>query len=607
MKKNIIVSITSILLALLFNVISVFGETIPSDNLIATPSNATPSNVAAKDNKQNVEKILNSEYEYETLGGRAILTKYVSESENTDIVVPDTIDGYRVERLEGTFRNNRNIESVIIPEGVKHLDEYTFYNCSNLKNVELPNSLLSINRGCFVDCDSLVELVIPENVGTIYSDGWVVIRGKSLYKITNLSKFKMRPFGDIPEDGYAWYLSESGGEPIDYIPEKSTVYRLKAEDVAKTETQKFVELYKNNIYNTSIYADKVNTKEQLLNFLNELKPENQNIKCNIEISYFRPSQYWIRPSGPNGRSVIKLKCSDNTNPSDTFETDLIIEIKYKSDELEEKYINIYTDMIEALKKTGVSMSIVNTEEQAKKYIEDLVSKNTDDRLDVSVWTDGYGKDNFKAAQTGTIENKNGNNGYFYVRIDIKNRTLLNDLGGMSTGTEWKDSMRIPIKAVKYTLSSSGSLSSSDRSSSSDSDDEYYDKNYLHITGSNITSGTWVKYRDKWRLRTTFGSYVRSRWANLDNKWYLIGPDTYMRTGWQMVDNKWYLLGPDGAMITGWYTDNGKRYWLESSGEMATGWIWIDSKWYYMDSTGAMMINTNTPDGYRVNKNGEWIQ
>ena len=40
--------------------------------------------------------------------------------------------------------------------------------------------------------------------------------------------------------------------------------------------------------------------------------------------------------------------------------------------------------------------------------------------------------------------------------------------------------------------------------------------------------------------------------------------------------------------------------------MKTGWMKVSGKWYYAYSSGALAINTTTPDGYRVNYNGEWV-
>ncbi|ETI65829.1 choline binding protein CbpF, partial [Neobacillus vireti LMG 21834] len=50
----------------------------------------------------------------------------------------------------------------------------------------------------------------------------------------------------------------------------------------------------------------------------------------------------------------------------------------------------------------------------------------------------------------------------------------------------------------------------------------------------------------------------------------------------------------------------KWYYLASSGEMKTGWVQVGQKWYYLYNDGSMAANT-TINGYKVNKNGEWIK
>lgn len=62
----------------------------------------------------------------------------------------------------------------------------------------------------------------------------------------------------------------------------------------------------------------------------------------------------------------------------------------------------------------------------------------------------------------------------------------------------------------------------------------------------------------------------------------------------------------GAMKTGWLKSGGKWYYLSSSGSMQTGWQKISSKWYYFYSSGSMAANT-TIGGYRLGKDGAWIQ
>ncbi|HEU4116807.1 TPA: hypothetical protein VZN95_002042, partial [Streptococcus pneumoniae] len=51
---------------------------------------------------------------------------------------------------------------------------------------------------------------------------------------------------------------------------------------------------------------------------------------------------------------------------------------------------------------------------------------------------------------------------------------------------------------------------------------------------------------------------------------------------------------------------GLWYYLNKSGSMATGWFTVSGKWYYTYNSGDLLVNTTTPDGYRVNANGEWV-
>lgn len=40
--------------------------------------------------------------------------------------------------------------------------------------------------------------------------------------------------------------------------------------------------------------------------------------------------------------------------------------------------------------------------------------------------------------------------------------------------------------------------------------------------------------------------------------------------------------------------------------MKTGWFKVGKYWYYAYGSGALAVSTTTPDGYKVNGNGEWV-
>ena len=80
-------------------------------------------------------------------------------------------------------------------------------------------------------------------------------------------------------------------------------------------------------------------------------------------------------------------------------------------------------------------------------------------------------------------------------------------------------------------------------------------------------------------------------------------------GWvRMADGTWRLRLESGKLAKACFLDvNGRTYYFDSSGIMLTGWQVIGSNWYCFDESGALLRNTVTPDGYRVNENGVWVE
>lgn len=118
-------------------------------------------------------------------------------------------------------------------------------------------------------------------------------------------------------------------------------------------------------------------------------------------------------------------------------------------------------------------------------------------------------------------------------------------------------------------------------------------------------GSWIRSNGRWWFKHNDGSYTSNGWEKINRTWYRFDNSGWMQTGW-VKDGSWYYLYSSGAMKTGWLKDNGSWYYLDSSGAMKTGWMKVSGKWYYAYSSGALAINTTTPDGYRVNYDGEWV-
>ena len=77
----------------------------------------------------------------------------------------------------------RNLNSVVLPEGLKSLENETFRGCSSLANINLPEGLTHIGDRAFQECVGLKTIKIP---GSVESMGRETFRG-----CTNLSNLDL--------------------------------------------------------------------------------------------------------------------------------------------------------------------------------------------------------------------------------------------------------------------------------------------------------------------------------------------------------------------------------------------------------------------------------
>ncbi len=84
----------------------------------------------------------------------------------TDLVIPEEIDGIRVEALGNhSFSARPDLKSVTIPGSVRILYGFAFHNCRNLKKISLTDSIDDYYDGVCRQCDSLEDIEITMNRG----------------------------------------------------------------------------------------------------------------------------------------------------------------------------------------------------------------------------------------------------------------------------------------------------------------------------------------------------------------------------------------------------------------------------------------------------------
>lgn len=104
-------------------------------------------------------------FKYDASAG-AILTKY--SGKETNIKIPAKVNGHVVKQLDGTFRDNKKIQTVTMPDSITYVNR-AFQGCSKLESVKMSRSMEHIGSGTFRDCIRLKKVSIPKQVKVISS------------------------------------------------------------------------------------------------------------------------------------------------------------------------------------------------------------------------------------------------------------------------------------------------------------------------------------------------------------------------------------------------------------------------------------------------------
>lgn len=84
-----------------------------------------------------------------------------------------------------SYAKNKELESVIIPEGVTRIPEKCFDQCGRLKEVILPVSLEEICDMAFSGCMALEKISIPANVNAIGNQAFTYCMGLKEFEVSD--------------------------------------------------------------------------------------------------------------------------------------------------------------------------------------------------------------------------------------------------------------------------------------------------------------------------------------------------------------------------------------------------------------------------------------
>ena len=165
-----------------------------------------------------------------------IVTGY-NKALNTTVEIPDNIGGYPVVGISNNFfKNNTNLEHVVMPDSAQSIGDYAFSGCTSLKSIsfganswltdigeyafsgctslasiEIPSSVQSIGNHAFESCTSLASIEIPSSVQSIGEFAF--------YECTGLEEiyFNATAMNDLTSGNYVFYNAGNNGNGIKVV------------------------------------------------------------------------------------------------------------------------------------------------------------------------------------------------------------------------------------------------------------------------------------------------------------------------------------------------------------------------------------------------------
>lgn len=135
--------------------VSLNSKTLGVDNIYTTLS--SPSKISIYKDEYVVYKKDTKNYVVAYLGKKPTLT------------LPSNINGEEYEIYKHAFAGNDYLNTIVIPEGLKVINEYAFSECYNLIRVRIPSTIESIGILAFSSCFNLIEIYNDSNL-TIVKD-----------------------------------------------------------------------------------------------------------------------------------------------------------------------------------------------------------------------------------------------------------------------------------------------------------------------------------------------------------------------------------------------------------------------------------------------------
>lgn len=162
MKKRMSLLFLTVIACICLCCFSCTSITPDSDNVTADQSQGSYSDEEQSQAPTNPDKIETNNFRFiynETYGGYTLT--YYKNKTNKHVEIPSEVEGFPVVAIMSAFSHCEQVESIIIPETVKHIDYLSFCHCDSLTSINIPKSVELISWGAF-SSPNLSEITVDE-------------------------------------------------------------------------------------------------------------------------------------------------------------------------------------------------------------------------------------------------------------------------------------------------------------------------------------------------------------------------------------------------------------------------------------------------------------
>ena len=93
---------------------------------------------------------------------------------DTEIGIPDTIDGYKVTAIgENAFENRSSVTAIALSSNIRTIERRAFYGCTGLTDFTIPSSIQSIGVQVFYKCNNLSTVYYNSTFSPAQDEGFL--------------------------------------------------------------------------------------------------------------------------------------------------------------------------------------------------------------------------------------------------------------------------------------------------------------------------------------------------------------------------------------------------------------------------------------------------